>query len=119
MNKIISAFLLVFALSSQGIASDVPFSMKGVLIDNLCLASHKADIATYITRHTKDCALLPSCAAKGYSIYSKGKISFFDDASNIKIEKFLRRDGTTLNVSIIATNNGNKLALRAIKNGTI
>jgi len=46
---------------------------QGYLLDRQCADSVKedSDRNVFIQHHTKDCALMPNCRAKGYTLYSK------------------------------------------------
>ena len=91
--------------------------LKGVLIDNLCAETNKANLPEFVKKHTKECALMPNCAASGYSLYSEGKLQQFDKESNAKIEKFLMDKKSTLKVDVRAKAAGDKLILIDIVNG--
>jgi hypothetical protein len=91
--------------------------MNGTIIDNMCAAGHQADIAEFVKAHTKECALMPTCVASGYSLYTEeGKLVAFDDASNAKIKKFLDKKKSSLQVVVKAKMMGDKLSLVSIEN---
>ncbi|QQR58771.1 MAG: hypothetical protein IPG59_04540 [Candidatus Melainabacteria bacterium] len=48
---------------------------QGYLIDRQCADAVREDLdpKVFIQHHTKDCALMPNCRAKGYTLYSKHK----------------------------------------------
>ena len=48
---------------------------QGYLIDRQCADSVRedSDPKVFIQHHTKDCALMPNCRAKGYTLYSTHK----------------------------------------------
>ncbi|MBA3991949.1 MAG: hypothetical protein C0469_00385 [Cyanobacteria bacterium DS2.3.42] len=62
---------LTFAAQSQA----APSRWQGYLIDRQCADSVRedSDPKVFIQHHTKDCALMPNCRAKGYTLYSKHK----------------------------------------------
>lgn len=92
-------------------------NLKGDIIDNMCAGMQKPEgLAAFVKTHTKQCALMPQCAASGYSIFSDGKLSKFDKASNAKIEEFLKKADSKLQVAIIATKVGDELSLVTIEN---
>lgn len=73
--------------------------LRGVIIDNLCARAHGLELDSYILTHTKQCALLPYCAGSGYSIVAQGRLYHFTEKSSRKVEHFLRRSGSALDVS--------------------
>ncbi|MDD5067016.1 MAG: hypothetical protein PHF84_08210 [bacterium] len=91
--------------------------LKGDIIDNMCADRNTADLAGFITKHTKECALKPSCAASGYSIFSKGRLYQFDKPGSRKVETFLRKERSKLQVTVKAKKNGDLLELYSIGNG--
>ena len=91
-------------------------TLSGTIIDNLCAEAHKADIAKFITAHTKNCALEPQCAASGYSLYHYGALITFDGPSSKKIEEFLKQKKSTLNVIVEVKKAGDNYSLISIKN---
>jgi hypothetical protein len=97
-------------------AAPVVMSLKGIIIDNLCAEANKADLATFITTHPKECALKPECVASGYSIYSDNTLMKFDAASNAKVEEFLKKEDSKLQVVVEANKTGEELSLVSIKN---
>lgn len=92
-------------------------TMKGEIIDNMCAGSQKPEnLAAFVKTHTKECALMPNCAASGYSIFSEGKLAKFDKDSNAKIEDFLKKADSKLAVEVVAIKVGDELSLVSIKN---
>ncbi len=116
---IIMAVCLVagFAFAAETQAS-ATITVKGDIIDNLCAGSQKtpADLAAFVKTHTKQCTLMPQCAASGYSIFSDGKLSKFDKESNAKIEEFLKQADSKLQVVVVAKKVGDELSLVSIEN---
>jgi hypothetical protein len=90
--------------------------IKGTIIDNACASANKDNLAEFIKTHPKSCALLPNCAASGYSIYTDGKLMKFDKDSNAKIEQFLKKDDSKLEVAIEVSKVADELSLVSIKN---
>jgi len=87
----------------------------GTIIDNMC-ASNTKDIASFIKTHTKECALMPQCVASGYSLYADGMLQPFDDKSNAKVQEFLKKPESKLDVVVTATKADGMLSLISIKN---
>ena len=95
----------------------------GTIIDNLCATTNKANLGEFVKTHTKKCALMPNCAASGYSLYMPdGKLMPFDKAGNKKIITFLKRKNVLakkygeLTVTITASQANGELSLVSIKN---
>ena len=91
-------------------------SLTGVIIDNACADANAAKLPDFIKTHTKECALMPNCAASGYSIYMGGKLQKFDKDSSKKIEQFLKDPKSTLKVNITAKDTNGVLELVKIEN---
>ncbi|MFA4889757.1 MAG: hypothetical protein WC628_09335 [Candidatus Omnitrophota bacterium] len=92
-------------------------TLKGEVIDNACVSSQTPEnLANFIKKHTKQCALKPVCAASGYSIYADGKVLKFDKDSSAKVEQFLKEKKSKLLVVVEAKKIGDELSLVSIKN---
>lgn len=91
-------------------------TMKGVIIDNLCAGAHKEDLAEFVKTHPKSCALMPGCAASGYSLVSDGVITKFDKDSSDKVEAFLKKEDSALQVEVSVKKVGEELSLVSIAN---
>lgn len=92
-------------------------TLKGDIIDNACASAQKADkLAEFVKTHTKACALMAPCVLSGYSIYADGKLSKFDKVSNAKIEDFLKKKESKLQVVVKAKKIGDMLSLESIEN---
>lgn len=57
---------------------------QGYLIDRQCAESIKddSDRKTFVVHHTKDCALMPNCRAKGYALFVDNKWYDLDKRGN-------------------------------------
>lgn len=120
---IITALLLVagaaFAADQAAKPQATPGIMtyEGTIIDNLCATGNKANLGAFIKTHTKQCALMPNCAASGYSLYMPdGSLMPFDRESGAKIQKFLKKKSNKLKVSVTANMESGTLQLISIKN---
>lgn len=92
-------------------------TLKGIIIDNMCAGLKTPEELTgFVKTHTKQCALMPNCLAGGYSILVDGKLIKFDKESSAKIEKFLKKEDSKLEVEIIAKMEGEELSLISIEN---
>ena len=60
-------------LSSTSSAEEKISTFRGYLLDKQCGDSVKedSDPEDFIKHHTKDCALMPNCRRKGYSLFAK------------------------------------------------
>lgn len=64
---------------------------QGYLLDRQC-AEHvrdDSDPKSFILHHTKDCALMPNCRAKGYALFVSGKWYELDTHGNELAVKLL------------------------------
>jgi hypothetical protein len=92
-------------------------TFQGTIIDNKCATANKDSLASFTKTHTKECALMPGCAASGYSLYtSEGALIAFTKGSSKKVEKFLKNSKSKLEVSVVAEKEGNEMKLISIKN---
>ena len=91
--------------------------LTGTIIDNTCANGHKADLKAFIKTHTKDCALLPSCIASGYSLYTdKGELIPFNKGSYGKIVSFLKEKNSKLRVKVEVVRDNKAIMIKSIKN---
>ncbi len=115
MKKATMAALLAALVGLFGLAADV-LSFKGDIVDNMCAAENKDNLAEFLKTHTKECALMSDCVASGYSIFAEGRLYRFDQASSKKIEEFLRKTDSKLQVVVKAEKVGKELKLLSIEN---
>jgi hypothetical protein len=115
MKKVMTAVLLAGLVGLFGLAAEI-LSFKGDIIDNMCAAENKDNLGDFLKTHAKECALMTHCVASGYSIYADGKLYSFDQASNKKIEEFLRQADSRLQVVVRAEKAGKELTLVSIQN---
>lgn len=87
-------------------------TLKGVIIDNQCATANKDDLANFVKTHAKQCAL--ACAASGYAIFADGKLYAFDKDSSAKVEEFLKKEGSKLQVVVSANDVNGQLSLISI-----
>jgi len=72
MRKLATALCAILLLSGTAAAFSAAASKwQGYLLDRQCADSVREDAEpkVFIQHHTKDCALMPNCRAKGYSVY--------------------------------------------------
>ena len=118
MKKVFFALLavcivapLTFAQAMPPISTSEMVTVQGTLVDNLCVQAHKPEeLADYVsTTYDKTCAILPDCAASGYSILSDGKLYKFDAESDAKIVGFLQKKESTIKVVVTVKKSGDML----------
>ncbi|HCS47084.1 MAG TPA: hypothetical protein DIW61_02025 [Candidatus Aminicenantes bacterium] len=115
MKKAVFAVLLVGLVALAALAGEV-MTLRGTVIDNHCAGMSKGNLAEFVKTHTKACALMPECVASGYSLFADGKLHKFDQASNKKVEEFLKKDESKLEVVVKAEKVGDELKLISIEN---
>lgn len=91
-------------------------TIKGTIIDNMCAEASRGDLAEFVKAHSKVCALMPDCVASGYSIYADGKLTKFDKDSNAKVEEFLNKEDSKLDVVVTVKMAQDELSLVSIMN---
>jgi len=98
-------------------SKDELVTMTGVVVDNMCAGSQRPEkLAEFVKSHSKECALAPACAASGSSIFARGQLWKFDEASSGRIEDFLKNAESKLQVVVDARKTGDILTLVAIRN---
>ena len=115
MRKVVFAVMLV-SLVAVAILEGKVITLKGTFIDNRCADLNKDNLAEFIKTHPKECALMPDCVASGYSIFADGKLYKFDQASSKKVEEFLKKAESKLEVVVQAAWEGEELKLVSIEN---
>ena len=118
-KSILTILCATFLVVSFGVAiyAQENVTLKGTIIDNKCAEANKADLANFTKTHTKECALMPDCAASGFAIYTNEKLFMkFDQESNAKVAEFLKKADSTLNAVVVAKQVGSELSLVSIEN---
>jgi len=120
--------LFIAAIAVSGIAAPTAYPLEatteapvvtltGYVIDNSCARTNIKNLDEVCLTYTSECALKEECIKSGYSFYSvDGKVIPFNEASNKKVEEFLRMPGSKTRVTIKAGINGDKLDLISIEN---
>ncbi|HEY9787857.1 MAG TPA: hypothetical protein V6D17_20890 [Candidatus Obscuribacterales bacterium] len=69
---------------TDALAAENQKEWKGYLIDRQCADSIRQDNnpKTFVMHHTKDCALMPNCRARGYALFADGKLYELDRKGN-------------------------------------
>ena len=114
MKAVLAIASFAFAGTADTMANTV--TLTGTIVDNACAGGHIQDLGNFVKAHTKDCALMPGCVASGYGIYADGGFTKFDKASNTKVEEFLHKTDSKLEVVVEAKNVGDDLELISIRN---
>jgi len=95
----------------------VEITLTGDIIDNKCVGTQTpAELAEFVKTHTRECPLKPDCVASGYSIFADGTLYRFDKESSVKIEEFLKKEDSKLQVLVTANKAGEELNLVSIEN---
>jgi phosphoribosylamine-glycine ligase len=116
MKKTISLLLALVFVASIAFAQEAAvLTLKGTIIDNQCAGTKDAQqLSEFVKTHTKECAL--ACAPSGYAIISNGVLVKFDKESNVKVEEFLKKADSKLDVVVEAKKAGEEVTLISIKN---
>ncbi len=115
MKRILAAVVMVACAATLAGAQEETVTLKGTLVDNLCAAAHQQDIADFVKTHPKSCAVMPDCAASGYSIVADGKVMKLDTASNAAIAAYLAQEENTLDVVAVVKPAGDGYTLISIE----
>ena len=103
-----------FALGPRSDSEGTERQYTGKIIDNACSAAHKDDINSFAQTYDKETAV--QCTL-GYCLYFNRTIKEFDSESNGRILEYLKRRGSTLTVTVIATEIEGKLHIIELKPG--
>jgi hypothetical protein len=112
-----SAPIIPVTKASTPAQTIVPETMilKGDIIDNMCAEMQTPEkLVEFVKTHNKMCAL--SCVASGYAIFADGKLQKFDMESNVKIEEFLKKEDSKLQVEVVVKRVEDNLSLISIQN---
>ena len=112
------AMLVVWLLGLNSWAGDQS-NWQGYLIDRQCAESVRedSDPLTFVLHHKKDCALMPNCQAKGYSLFADGKWYDLDKRGNELAVKLLKasKKMRAFYVRIYGMKQGNVLKVQSMK----
>jgi hypothetical protein len=111
--------ITILGVTLQGkaaVAGPETMTLKGDIIDNKCAAANKDNLSDFVKTHSKQCALMPACAASGYSIYADGMLYKFDQESVKKVHEFLKKEDSKLQVVVAVTKAGEEYNLVSIEN---
>jgi hypothetical protein len=114
---IIVVNLVLFVFAGIGFAKTKPVTVKGYLLDNVCIRVNKANLPACAPAYKKECALDPACSVSGYAVYTdSGTLIPLTKTSNARAITFLKTPGTTLKVTVIGNMSGKYLEILSIKN---
>ena len=103
--------------TSTVVSATQQVTITGTIVDNMCAKSQKPEeLGSFVKTHSKSCAIMSDCAASGYSIFADGKLYGFDKASSAKVEEFLKKEESKLQVVVTAVKSGDQLSLVSIEN---
>lgn len=76
----LAALIVLLGLAALISAQDKPTTLTGYIVDKACSVGRAkaADPMVSAAGHTRDCALMPNCAASGYGVFADGKYYEFD-----------------------------------------
>jgi hypothetical protein len=83
-----SALVAVVLAAAAAFAGDKPVTAKGTLMDVMCASEVKTQDEA--DKHTRECALMDSCAKSGYGIVIDGKFHKFDAEGSKQAEAIFR-----------------------------
>jgi hypothetical protein len=75
-----------------------PQTLVGFLTDVQCGESFESD--KMAAGHTKECCLMPACAASGFGLYTKKKLIKFDAAGSEKAKAYLQATKREKNLKV-------------------
>jgi len=122
MNRKILAITLSLAFAAMLYAQGKSVTVTGNLIDNACASHHvnDKDFSDRVANHTTSCALMPTCKASGYALYSGGKLYKLDEAGSKLAADLLEGTATEkgVRVSVEGTVTGDTIAVTKLSEVT-
>jgi len=117
MKNLIIVNLILFLFAGIGFAKTKPVTLKGYLLDNVCIKVNKENLPACAPAYKKECALNPACSESGYALYTDdGKLIPLTKKSNAKALAFLKNTESTLKVTIAGRMSGKYLEIISIQN---
>ena len=119
MNKllVLGAVIIIFAVTLVLAQEASTKYIGGYIIDNMCAGIQTPEqLSEFVKSHAKECAAAPQCAASGYSLFANNKLYKFTKGSVPKIEAFLKKKNSKLQVVVEVMYIGEELSLISIKN---
>ena len=93
-----SAFALAQEPAKSTKSASKPQTLIGILTDVQCGESFESD--KMAAGHTKECCLMPACAASGFGLYTKKKLIKFDAAGSEKAKAYLQATKREKNLKV-------------------
>jgi hypothetical protein len=107
--------LILFTLQVIGSDDSKKVTLTGHLVDQMCGIGMKDEAKA--AGHTKECALMDSCASSGYGVFADGKYLKFDAEGSKKakalVEASTKEEGIT--VVVEGTQDGDTLTVSSLK----
>jgi len=95
---LLAAVVLMLSLPVNG-QSEETMTVRGDIIDTMCLTAHSDNLAEFVKGHTKQCVLMPSCVNSGMNIVqADGTVLKLDEESAKKVVEFLKQDDANLKI---------------------
>jgi hypothetical protein len=107
--------VVVKAETKKGKISE-KLTITGTLVDNHCAYANTTGMKNFLKSYSRECALMPECAASGFSLYHHGALLRINKESNNKIEQFLKHEESKLDVIVVVERSGEEYNLISIKN---
>ena len=117
MKKSIIFSLMLFVFAGICFAKTKPVTVKGYLLDNVCIRVNKANLPACAPTYKKECALDPACSISGYAVYTdSGTLIPLTKTSNARALTFLTKPSSTLKVTITGNMSGKYIEILSIQN---
>ncbi|MCB4791820.1 MAG: hypothetical protein LHV68_08030 [Elusimicrobia bacterium] len=117
MKKFIVVSLMFFLFAGIGFAKSKPITVKGYILDNVCIKLNQKDLPGCAAKHTKECALTPACYESGYAVYTdEGKLIPLSKKATAKTRAYLKNTESSIKVMISGEKSGKYLDIITIQN---
>ena len=115
----LAALIVLLGLAVLISAQEKQTTLSGYVVDKACSAGRAkaADPMAAAANHTRDCALMPNCAASGYGVFADGKYYEFDAKGTELAKAMLEASKKTkgLKATVTGTVKDSKLAVEKIE----
>jgi hypothetical protein len=103
----VGAFVMLLALAAMPLAAQETgtTTLHGYVVDQHCAGTlaGKTNAMEKAAGHSKDCALMESCAASGYGIFSEGKYYKFDAKGSRRAQELFEKSKLSKGMYFTAT----------------
>lgn len=114
----LAALIVLLGLAVLISAQEKQTTLTGYIVDKQCSVGRAkaADPMASAAGHTRDCALMPNCAASGYGVFADGKYYEFDAKGTELTKALLEASKKTkgIKATVTGTLDGSKLAVAKI-----